>query len=47
MKNNLIFSEGGGYLTPTLEVNDFSLERGFAATLPGVSTEEGEGWGEY
>lgn len=48
MKNNLIFSGGGNaYISPTLELHDFRLERGFAATLPGISTEEGEGWGEY
>lgn len=41
---------GGGsnnYLSPTIEINDFIVERGFEASLPGISTEEGEGWTEY
>ena len=44
-----IFSIGGGktYLSPTIEVTEIAIERGFEASLPGISTEDGEGWGEY
>ena len=44
-----IFSIGGGktYLSPTIEVTEITIERGFEASLPGISTEDGEGWGEY
>jgi hypothetical protein len=39
--------EGKAYLSPTVETLAISIERGFEASLPGISTEEGDDWVEY
>ena len=45
MKKNSNFLGGGNfYLAPTVEVTTLAVERGFEASLPGLETEEGEGW---
>lgn len=41
------FGVGKEYLTPQIDVTLLDIEQGFAASLPGLETEEGEGWGEY
>ena len=43
-KNPKQFGGGIFYLAPTVEVTTLAVERGFEASLPGLETEEGEGW---
>lgn len=43
-KNSNFFGGGIFYLAPTVEVTTLAVERGFEVSLPGLETEEGEGW---
>ena len=47
MTKHIFFGGGNSYLTPQIEVTLLDVEQGFSVSLPGVETEEGEGWGEY
>ena len=44
IKNPKQFGGGREYLTPQIDVTLLDVEQGFAASLPGLETEEGEGW---
>ncbi|MBP3644574.1 MAG: hypothetical protein J6J22_07995 [Alistipes sp.] len=47
VKNSKNFGGGIFYLAPQIEVTLLEVEQGFAATLQGLYTEEGDGWGAY